>query len=242
MSDESAAPTIFSSAEPTPRLRYFNCRALAETSRYMLAIGGIKYDDDRFPFTFGTPGDFSTIQRPEFDEAKKAGEFVASLGKVPVLEVGKEVIAQSKAIERYIARKAGLIGRTDVEAAQIDAVTEHVRDIKQAYQPCRKVEDSEAREEAMREWFEETLPGLSEQLEAALPTCVSPEVGAACPVKSAVNHAHVSIYCLYHGFFDNKHGAQAAIEHCPKIQGICAGVASHPAVRQWESTRPETEF
>ncbi len=232
--------SIFTSPAPM-RLRYFDCRGLAETARYMLAIGGIEYVDDRFPFTFGSPGDFSTIKRPEFDAAQAAGEFTAGMDKVPVLEVGGQTIAQSKAIERYIARRAGLAGNTDIEAGQIDAVAEHVRDIKQAYQPCRKIEDSEAREEAMRKWFEDTLPALSSKLEAALPACVCP-AEPACPAQNHVNHAHVSLYCLYHGFFDNRHGAQAAIEHCPRIQAACAGVACHPAVKQWEAERPDTAF
>ena len=41
------------------------------------------------------------------------------------------------AIERFVARRVGCLGADDVEAAQIDAVTEHVRDVKQAYQKVR---------------------------------------------------------------------------------------------------------
>ena len=241
MSESQSAPTIFTDAASPLRLRYFNCRGLAETTRYMLAIGGIEYTDDRFPFSFGTPGDFSTVSRPEFDEAQRAGQFAAGMDKVPILEVGSQQIAQSKAIERYVARRAGMAGSDDVTAAQIDAIVEHVRDIKQAYQPCRKVTESEAREEAMRQWFEVTLPALSEKLENALPDCVCPKE-AACPEKDHLNHAHVAVYSLYHGFFDNRHGAQAAIEYCPRIQAVCAGVAAHPAVRKWEAERPVTDF
>ena len=39
----------------------------------MLAVTKTLYEDFRYGFTFGTPGDFSTVQRPEFDAAKAAG-------------------------------------------------------------------------------------------------------------------------------------------------------------------------
>ncbi len=230
----STASSIFRDQE-TLRLRYFDCRGLAETTRYMLAIGGLEYTDDRFPFTFGTPGDFTTISRPEFDKAQAAGEFDVGLGKVPLLEVGDQIISQSKAIERFVAKKAGLAGSNDLEAAQIDAVVEHVRDIKQAYQTPRKTEGDEAREEAMRVWFNETLPTTSQKLEKALPSCVA---DASAPLT----HAHVSLYSLYNCFFDNLEGAQEAIADCPRLRSVCARVAEHPAVQKWEAVRPSTAF
>ena len=217
------------------RLRYFDCRGLAETTRDLLAIHNVGYADDRFPFTFGTPGDFTTIKRPEFDAAQRAGAFAAGLGKVPLLEVGGEAVPQSKAIERYVARTLGMVGANELEAAQIDAVTEHVRDIKQAYQPHRacKAEDPAAAQGA---WFSETLPEYSRKLEAALPACVR-QIDPACP-----NHAHVALYTLYNGFFDNAQGAQNAIVGCPALQHIVAVVGEHPGVQAWETTRPKTDF
>ena len=218
------------------RLRYFDCRGLAETTRYMLAIGGAEYEDDRFPFTFGTPGDFTTVKRPEFDAAQEAGDFVAGMGKVPLLEVNGVSVAQSKAIERYVARTLGMAGVSDIEAAQIDAITEHVRDIKQAYQPCRKIEDAAEKAAAMTTWFDQTLPDFSRKLEAALPSCV------AYIHPDQINHAHVVLYAFYHGFFDNADGARKAIAECPRISHICGVVHDHPAVQAWEQKRPATDF
>ena len=45
-------------------------------------------EDVRLSLTFGKPGDFSTISRPEFDDMKAKGELDVSLGKVPLLEAG----------------------------------------------------------------------------------------------------------------------------------------------------------
>ena len=218
------------------RLRYFDCRGLAETTRYLLAIGGVKYEDERFPFTFGTPGDFTTVKRPEFDAAQEAGAFVAGMGKVPLLEVDGVPISQSKAIERYVARALGMAGVSELETAQMDAVAEHVRDIKQAYQPCRNIEDAAEKAAAMATWFDQTLPEFSRKLEVSLPSCVShihPD---------QINHAQVTLYAFYHGFFDNKEGALRAVADCPRISHICTVVHDHPAVQAWEQTRPETDF
>ena len=37
---------------------------------------------------------------------------------------------QSKSIERYLARRVGLYGANELEAAQIDSFGEHLRDLK----------------------------------------------------------------------------------------------------------------
>ena len=70
---------------------------------------------------------------------------------MPVLEVcgaGGFALGQSPAIARFIGRELGLMGRSDAEAAQIDAVVEHVRDIRHAFATFR----------GSNSWFGETDP------------------------------------------------------------------------------------
>uniref|UniRef100_A0A914DNT2 glutathione transferase n=1 Tax=Acrobeloides nanus TaxID=290746 RepID=A0A914DNT2_9BILA len=50
-------------------------------------------------------------------------------GVVPVLEVDGKTLSQSSAINRYLARKYGLAGKDDFEAAQIDAVADFHKDV-----------------------------------------------------------------------------------------------------------------
>ena len=241
----NAASTL---ALPHLKLIYFDARGLAETTRYMLAWAQVDYEDYRFPFSFGTPGDFSTVQRPEFEAAQANGDFVAGMDKVPLLEVscphtgssstrlcphaagGKRVVrlAQSKVIERYVARLVGLAGGTDLEQAQIEAVAEHVRDIKQAYQKVRQ--GTEAEKDA---WFATTLVEHSAKLEAALPFCVA---------SDNLTLAHFAIYTFYTQFFDRAEEAQATLQHCPQLTRICNLVRSHPEVAAWEARRPVTDL
>jgi hypothetical protein len=54
------------------------------------------------------------------------------MGTVPILDVGCACIPQSKAIERFVARKLGLLGIDPFEEALVDAVCELIRDMEQA--------------------------------------------------------------------------------------------------------------
>lgn len=49
------------------------------------------------------------------------------------MDVGTMQFGQSHAINRYVAKKHGWMGKNDEEAAVIDALYEHVRDIKDAF-------------------------------------------------------------------------------------------------------------
>ena len=61
------------------------------------------------------------------------------LGQVPSLEVDGVTICQSMTIARYLARRVGLAGDTDLEAAQadeaVDAVSDWIQQQKEAIKP-----------------------------------------------------------------------------------------------------------
>jgi len=48
---------------PTMKLVYFDAKGVVEKTRYMLAAAGAEYEDFRYEIAFGTPGDYSTLQR-----------------------------------------------------------------------------------------------------------------------------------------------------------------------------------
>ena len=106
-------------------LKYFDARGAAETTRVLLAIGGIAYTDHRYAIG---PG----FEAPEFKADKESGALARNLGRAPLLLTDEGVIGQSKAMERYVAGQAGLMGKTPFDAACIDMVAEHVRDVRDA--------------------------------------------------------------------------------------------------------------
>lgn len=75
------------------KLTYFDGRGLAETSRYLLALAGAKWEDHRLPIEFKPDG---PPVRAEFDALKASGAL--PFGQVPLLEFDGKKIAQSKAI------------------------------------------------------------------------------------------------------------------------------------------------
>lgn len=213
------------------QLRYFQGRGVAETTRYMLAIACVEYDDFRYSLTFGVPGDFSTMQRPEFDADKAAGKLDASLGKVPLLIVDGVEIAQSKAIERYVARKYGMMGSSDEEAAQIDAFGEHVRDLKDAYQKAKAAD-------AKTKFFEETLPETLVKIEKT----ISSSPGSFLFGDKA-SYADVAWFVFAKEYFDDKDLVDAALaSSAPTLKTAIDAVANLPQVVEWQKKRPVTPF
>lgn len=215
------------------KLTYFNVRGLAETSRILLAIGKVEYEDFRYPLDII---DMSTheMTKDEFDSDKSNGKLVKSLNKVPFLEVDGVTIPQSKTIERFLARRFNMMGVNDVENAQIDAICESVRDFKEMYQKVRgKGEDLVS---GMNEWFTVTLVERLSLLENQL-------VGedGFC-VGNTMSLADVVLFTFVTEFFDNKEASYNATLATPKIRSVIDRVAKEESVLGWLESRPKTSF
>jgi glutathione S-transferase len=102
-----------SSSSSTYKLIYFAGRGLGETSRMLFKAAGQQFEDYRYPLVI-KDGQYI---RPEWDADKS--KYIYE--KIPVLEIdgGKYIIAQSKAIERFLARRFNMLGSNDIETALI---------------------------------------------------------------------------------------------------------------------------
>jgi len=222
-------------AEGKMSLRYFDIRGVAETARVLLAVAGEEYEDKRYPLSFGTFGDFSTIKRPEFDADVAAGKLGVSLGKVPVLDVGPEFsLPQSKAMERYIAGRVGMMGATPEEAAWIDALAEHVRDVNDAYDKkgLLFMKDAEMKAELTKKWVEEELPVFLKKIETSVPGTAGFAVG------SKTSYADVVIFKLLKDTYAVD--VSTTYADCPKLSAIVAGLEKHEGLQKWLAERPVT--
>ena len=94
------------------KLIYYDCWGRAEVIRYVLAVAGIEYEDVRFSIA-------------QWEEYKAKTPYSVC----PLLEVDGEIIDQSMAIVRYVAREAGLDGKTNWEKAQADQMAGTVYDV-----------------------------------------------------------------------------------------------------------------
>ena len=226
------------------KLNYFNGRGLAETSRLILAVADVNYEDFRYPLKIIDWKTYNMV-REEFDEDKASGKLWRSMGKLPFLEVGGGVISQSKSIERYLARKFYLMGDTDEEAALIDSYCEYIRDFKSAYQ---KVKKSENKEEALHKWFNETLPEKLNGLENLLSSNFDFQNSSANidNVKYSVGYklslADIVIYSFLVDFFDNKEGVTNAYNDCTFLKKVVELVGNNEKIKKWVDARKETAF
>jgi len=113
----------------TYKLTYFDGRGVAEVGRLVFAAAGVAFEDHRIPYE---------EDRHSWLVVKKDYYFE----KIPELTVnGKEHVPQSKAIERFLARRFGLYGSNEYEAALIDGYGEQIRDILLAYNQARSDEE-----------------------------------------------------------------------------------------------------
>lgn len=91
-------------------LEYFALRGLGELPRLILEVTGLPYD---CVFHY-LQGDWKSR---------------AAFGQLPLLHDGEMTISQSRAIVRYLARKACIDGATDAEKARVDMWCEFQRDL-----------------------------------------------------------------------------------------------------------------
>ncbi|PIO37658.1 hypothetical protein AB205_0082110 [Aquarana catesbeiana] len=95
----------------TYKLTYFTFRGKAELIRYLFAYMNTEYEDCK-------------IDMKDWPEHKSSYPF----GKLPVLEIDGIVYYQSLAIGRYLARKAGLTGKTELDDLHLDAILDTIDD------------------------------------------------------------------------------------------------------------------
>jgi len=218
------------------KLTYFNVRGLAETTRMLFAVNNQtgdreEYEDFRYPLEVI---DMKTHQmtKDEFDSDKSDGKLVKSLNKVPFLEVDGHVIPQSKTMERFLARRFGLMGNDEYESAHIDSICECVRDFKDMYQKVRVAEDVDT---AMNEWFTVTLIERLTLLENLLND-------NSFSVGDKLSLSDIVLYSFITNFFDNKEASMNATLAAPRLRKIVTMVGELPEIKEWLEKRPKTNF
>lgn len=209
------------------KLRYFDGRGVAETTRLLFKASKTAFIDERY--------DMATMK-----EKKEAGEFVVSMGKLPILEVDGVQIAQSKTIERFVAKHVGMLGSSPIEEALIDSVCEHKRDVRDAYQPVNKMEDGDEKTAKLKEFFHGELPKLLGAVETALPAAPGPWL-----VTNKMTLADVAWFQLLIEFWDvpiEVEGVAAALASVPRMKAAMDAVLANPEIAAWRESRPKGMF
>lgn len=253
---------------PLYRLVYFNVRGIVEPIRLLLALAQADFEDVRYPMRAASAG-FAPDESYWRDKAR--GSFAANMNALPILQVLDSdgiVIAQvgqSQAILRYVARHHNFCGATPLEDAFIDAICEHVRDIKQSWYTCKQEASHNAQrakaivccgcdaaqdeeEDAKSEWLGRELPNKLVALEAALPP---PQEGPWL-VGTTVSLADIVIYhilstpqsiisgCIVSFFDGDSDRVRSALGVAPRLRYSVSAVANIEQIKFWEDHRPDT--
>ncbi|EFJ52621.1 hypothetical protein VOLCADRAFT_102603 [Volvox carteri f. nagariensis] len=193
------------------KLHYFGLPGRAETSRICLTIGKVPYEDVIY--------EFKTWQ-----EHKAKMPF----GQVPVLELedGK-MLAQSGAIERYVAKLAGLYPDDPLQAALADQAAFQMSDILELFTPTFQMSPEEkvkARQEILATKGKEKMLYLSKLLET------SGEYVAGDKLSYGDIVIFATLSNLVSGFMDGV--PKDLLDEYPVLKAFRNKIASIPAVKE----------
>lgn len=218
------------SSRPAVRLQYFNLRARAELSRLLLAAADVQYTDERY----SGPPEVSLLYDaalPRYDDLKADTNRVP-FAQLPVLVVDGVALPQSHAIERYIAREYGLMGKTSVEAALIDAVLETIEDQKPVW--LKQKSDDET--------LECLRSGELSKSYSMLEAFAERHGDGQHFVGSNLSVADISFYYNHTRFIDalehERHAQEALQGSAPTLHAIIEAVKANTGIAQWLQKRP----
>jgi glutathione S-transferase len=206
-------------------LHYFNARGRGESARLILAEAGIKYTDNRLEFK-----DFAATLKSKLP-----------FGQMPALTVGKATIAQSQAINRYLAKVGGLYGKSAEDQARIDMITETFYiDIGQPFSNAWYNKDPQQKETLLAKFWAETFPTYTALIEKQL---ASAHAASKTATQWFVNNTFslADIVCYDQGtrfLALNKDCLNA----CPLLHQLVTRVSVRPKIAHWIKTRPVTQF
>merc|ERR1712117_812304 len=199
---------------PNVKLTYFNLKARGEPCRLLLAYGGIKYEDERIPPPWEPTSTWASLKP------------TTPFGQLPILKWDGEVLCQSMACARFIAREVGLAGNTNLESAQVDEIIDVIQDLINAGVKLYFAKD----EEGMKKHKEVTIPTALGQLEKKLASR-----GGQFFVGNNFTWADIHTFMYISDLPD-----KSALSSFPKIANLVERVGNIPNIKQWVETRPVT--
>ncbi|KAI8467457.1 MAG: hypothetical protein J3K34DRAFT_430391 [Monoraphidium minutum] len=198
---------------PSYKLYYFALPGRGEVARLCCALGKLELEDMRFSFE-------------EWQKHKPS----MPLGQVPVLEVDGKMLAQSAAIDRYLAAEAGLVPKDPWHAALSDQAYAFCNDLLQPLYDTFKIKDLDeklkAREVAIAGPMKDKLALAAKLVEAA---------GDGFVGGPELSHGDLNLYTtlsvLVSGWMDGV--PKTLLDDYPALKAYRNKVASDPRVKAY---------
>jgi len=203
---------------PTVKLTYFNLRARAETARLLLAFAGVPYEDERVVVPWEAPDAWSALKA------------TTPWGQLPSLVWDGEIIYTSLAINRFLAREFGLMGKNNVQSAQVDEVLDVIQDVIEAGVMAGSKKDEAEKSTSMAHHKTVTIPNMGKKMERRLV-----ERGGQFMVGNCLTLADIQ---LFNFCTDNP----ACGESQAKLTDLVRRVGDMPNIKKWVEDRPKTAF
>ena len=188
-----------------------------ERTRLALAIGNIKFTDERIAFS-------------NWRDLKPSTPW----GSLPILTLSNgTVVAQQKAILRLVGKETGLYPTDPIDAAKVDELMDALDDISAMVTKIGQGLEKDAKEEARKDACEKN--GAVHTFFAKIDTAIGTNDKSAFAVGESMTIADLFIYCscsfFLSGFFD---GVPAdAIDSFEKLAKLRKAVRSHDSVCKW---------
>lgn len=198
---------------PSYKLYYFSLPGRGEVARLCAAIGGLELDDMRFSFE-------------EWPKHKAAMPF----GQAPVLEVDGKMLAQSAAIDRYLAGQAGIVPSDAWQAALADQAYCFCHDMMQPLYDTFKIKELDEKIKARQD----AIAGpLKAKLEMASKLVAG--AGDGFIAGPELSHGDLNLFCtlstMVSGWMDGV--PKTLLDDYPVLKAYRNKVASHPKVKAY---------
>jgi len=202
----------------TYKLTYFNGRGLAEITRLLFAAAGVAYTDVR-------------LENKEWEALKPTAPF----GQIPILEVNGKPLAQSQAIQRYVAREHGLMGASELEALAIDSIVDAVTDdARKNFNTARNIKDAEEKKAKLAAYFKTDWPAWGNKFSTVL-SCNNEGKGWFVGNKLSLADVVVFNQLAYMLEFDS-----TFLTAFPKLSGFMERFRAVPAIHTYLAARVVT--
>ncbi|XP_015124647.1 glutathione S-transferase [Diachasma alloeum] len=201
------------------KLTYFNVMGLGEPIRFLLSYGGDEFEDIRV-----------MDRENEWPRIKPTTPF----GQLPVLEIDGKPFSQTLPICRYLAKRLNLIGKTDLDSLEIDAVAAALHDLRKQVAMFYREEDPVLREKKREQTVKNVVPFYLDKLEER--------------AKSNGGYFRGGELSYADIFFTAIHDSLAnacsidITEGRPHLRAIRDKVLNIPSIKKWVDKRPKLEF
>ncbi|KAG2488853.1 hypothetical protein HYH03_012649 [Edaphochlamys debaryana] len=199
------------------KLHYFALPGRAEVTRLCLTIGGIPFEDVHYT-----------------QETYPAFKAKTPFGQVPVLELedGK-MLAQSGAIDRYVAKLAGLYPEDPLDAAHADQAVFLLTDLMDLFGPTWSLpleEKVKAREAIMAGKGKEKMGYLAKLV-----------AGGSYVAGGKLSFADLGVYAVLSSLTSGQYDgvSKTCLDEFPDLKAFRNKIASEPAVKAYYDKHAE---